>query len=306
MRRNKKVFSLLIAILFVLSNTVGTIVLGANKSADNLMIAWGMIPAFEYLGEDGEAAEAIENNDEINENLDEDENTDEEADEELDEDVDEDVDEEVDEELDEELDEEAEDPEQPLTRAPVPIDWDYSVLTFDADASFVGRYSVTDVNAVVPGVIEYDAYQVTYVANPYTTNVFPNATQIHRMNIKVPVSYDGIPFDPAEVAKSPILMYNPWGGDNGSAPPSSASVNAGGFNVRRIAMSKGWVLVEPGMRGQSHTSGSLADGDWYNYGKLPGPIVDLKAAVRYLRYGNNDILIPGDKELIFFTGSSSG
>ncbi|MDR0468809.1 MAG: hypothetical protein LBH09_02425, partial [Peptococcaceae bacterium] len=42
------------------------------------------------------------------------------------------------------------------------------------------------------------------------------------------------------------------------------------------------------------------------FGKLPGPIADQKAAIRYLRYKTNAELIPGDKDRIFVTGFSSG
>jgi len=175
-------------------------------------------------------------------------------------------------------------------------------LAFDIDAAYIGRYTVNG-NTTVPGVLVFDSYQVTYVANPTT---FPTAASIQRMNIKVPVSYDGVLFDEADIADAPMLMYNPWGMDNGSAPPSTSTVDAGNFNVKRIAMAQGWVLVEPGMRGQNATVGTVGAANYYNYGKLPYPIVDLKAAIRYLRHGNNPALIPGDEEKIIFTGFSSG
>jgi uncharacterized repeat protein (TIGR02543 family) len=72
------------------------------------------------------------------------------------------------------------------------------------------------------------------------------------------------------------------------------------------ALSEGWVVVESGMRGQNCIAEGPNGEVSYNYGKLPNPIVDLKAAIRYLRYGDNEALIPGDEELIFAMGSSSG
>jgi hypothetical protein len=176
-------------------------------------------------------------------------------------------------------------------------------LAFDAEASYLGRYSVTvtvNGHATASDLLVFDSYRVTYVKNPF---IF-NGTNISTMNIKVPVSLNGVPFE--NVNDAPILMYNPWGGDNGSAPPSSTTVDTTGFSVKRRAMAQGWVLIEPGMRGQSHYVGTIGAADYYNYGKLPWPIVDLKASIRYLRHGANASLIPGDKEKIFFTGTSSG
>ena len=174
-------------------------------------------------------------------------------------------------------------------------------LIFDSDAAFTGEYTIAG-NAVVPGSITFKTYQVTYVGNPFTDE-FPNAPNYHKMNIKVPVSYNGIAFDEASLTNAPILFYNPWGGDNGATAPDVATINN---NMKRQALAEGWVVAEPGMRGINTVSGEIGTPEYYNYGKLPNPIVDLKAALRYLRYDDNAYVIPGNKELIFAMGSSSG
>lgn len=65
------------------------------------------------------------------------------------------------------------------------------------------------------------------------------------------------------------------------------------------ALAEGFVVVIPGNRGRDCCS---AEGVYF--GKAPAMIVDLKAAVRYLRY--NSERIPGDTEKIISRGASAG
>ena len=66
-----------------------------------------------------------------------------------------------------------------------------------------------------------------------------------------------------------------------------------------LALAAGYVVVLPGCRGRDNRA---ADGAYY--GKAPAAIVDLKAAVRYLRY--NAGIIPGNVDRIVSTGVSAG
>jgi hypothetical protein len=59
------------------------------------------------------------------------------------------------------------------------------------------------------------------------------------------------------------------------------------------------VIVEPGCRGRDNKA---ADGTYY--GKAPAAIVDLKAAVRYIRH--NQGVLPGDDNWIVSAGCSAG
>jgi hypothetical protein len=66
-----------------------------------------------------------------------------------------------------------------------------------------------------------------------------------------------------------------------------------------LALAAGYVVVSPGCRGRDNKA---ADGSYY--GKAPAAIVDLKAAVRYIRH--NKGVIPGNTDWIISTGVSAG
>jgi acetyl esterase/lipase len=92
----------------------------------------------------------------------------------------------------------------------------------------------------------------------------------------------------------------PAGGPQGARGPGGPPGR--NSNVSRntdLALAAGYVLVQPGCRGRENKA---ADGA--NFGKAPAAIVDLKAAVRYLRH--NAGLLPGNPEWIVSTGVSAG
>lgn len=65
------------------------------------------------------------------------------------------------------------------------------------------------------------------------------------------------------------------------------------------ALAEGYVIVSAGTRSRSALA---ADGSYR--GKAPAPVVDAKAAIRYLRL--NDAAMPGSAERIVITGTSGG
>lgn len=65
------------------------------------------------------------------------------------------------------------------------------------------------------------------------------------------------------------------------------------------ALAAGYVVIEPGARGRT-----LKNSDGEYYGTAPAAIVDLKAAVRYIR--SNKGRIPGNVERIVSAGTSAG
>jgi hypothetical protein len=74
----------------------------------------------------------------------------------------------------------------------------------------------------------------------------------------------------------------------------------GGVSSRTdLALAAGFVVVSPGCRGRDNKA---SDGTFY--GKAPAAIVDLKAAVRYIRH--NKRIIPGNTEWIISVGCSAG
>lgn len=82
--------------------------------------------------------------------------------------------------------------------------------------------------------------------------------------------------------------------ENGGAYSSSSDTDAMG-----AALKAGYVIVSAGTRSRS----ALAADDTF-VGKAPAPVVDAKAAIRYLRL--NDAVMPGSAERIVITGTSGG
>ena len=98
---------------------------------------------------------------------------------------------------------------------------------------------------------------------------------------------------------------------SGGTPPTGASggVQAGGggqvnsaggssADNGSLALAAGYVVVAPGCRGRDN----VKNGKYY--GKAPAAIVDLKAAVRYVRHNKGKL--PGNTDQIISTGSSAG
>lgn len=165
-------------------------------------------------------------------------------------------------------------------------------LRFDKEKAYVGTYFVNG--------IRYDAYQAVYCTKPITGLIWSGekSEDFFKLNIKVPRDIsDG------KLQCARILMYNPWGGDRGQPAARADELDN---PMKEAVLRAGWVLVEPGMRGNNCFTGTPGNADFYNYAKLPRPLADLKAAIRYLRCGENARLIPGDKERIWIAGTSSG
>lgn len=135
---------------------------------------------------------------------------------------------------------------------------------------------------------------------PYVANPVDNEYQ--SLDLSVPVEVDGVAVD---ASKAPILFVVPVGGYMSASnarprgpggPPGRASRVS---SNRDLALAAGYVVVIPGCRGRDNRA---PDGAFY--GKAPAAIVDLKAAVRYLRH--NAGLIPGNPDWIVATGVSAG
>ncbi|MBD2752914.1 subtype B tannase [Spirosoma validum] len=92
-------------------------------------------------------------------------------------------------------------------------------------------------------------------------------------------------------------------GGPGGLPPMGMGGPGGNANKTSgkadLALAAGYVVVSPGCRGRDNQA---ADGTYY--GKAPAVIVDLKAAVRYVRH--NKGVIPGNVDWIVSTGVSAG
>lgn len=137
--------------------------------------------------------------------------------------------------------------------------------------------------------VTYHLYRhIAYVANPVEVNY-------ESLDVGVPVKIDDQDID---ATNAPILLIV-------NNPGYTASRNtATGLGIipsdtnGKLALAAGYVVVCPGLRGWN----LVANGTYY--GKAPAAIVDLKAAVRYIRY--NEGVMPGNSDWIISSGISGG
>ncbi len=165
--------------------------------------------------------------------------------------------------------------------------------------------------------VKYRSYKhIPYVAKPVDKDY-------QSLNISVPVKIDDKDLD---ATHAPILFEIGVGGymsvnnaQNSSRPNGGMGTPPAGMpamgmppmgnrppqgmnfgNSRAdIALAAGYVVVSPGCRGRDNKA---ADGSYY--GKAPAAIVDLKAAVRYIRH--NKGILPGNTDQIVSVGCSAG
>ncbi len=126
------------------------------------------------------------------------------------------------------------------------------------------------------------------------------------MNLYVPEAYfEGGRFGAFDARTAPIFLPNAVGGYMPALPGTlvnrmpPAPGQAALPSASAVALSRGFVVAAPGARGRTLQA---ADGRWT--GKAPAAIVDLKAAVRWLRH--NAGRLPGNAERIISNGTSAG
>ncbi len=147
--------------------------------------------------------------------------------------------------------------------------------------------------------VKYRAYRnIVYVAHP-------QSAASESMNIFIPAAYfENGTINGYTKETAPIFMPNGVGGympGKAGEPKENDPMGGGGANAVLTALSKGYVVAAPAIRGRT-TVGD--DGKTY-VGKAPAFIVDYKAAVRYLRH-NRKKLPAGDTEKIISNGTSAG
>lgn len=143
-----------------------------------------------------------------------------------------------------------------------------SGVMFDASKGVAGSISMPNGK-----VVNYTAYTKLY----YVTNVEDSTYQY--MNIFIPDGAD---------QSTPIFMPNYVGGYMAAKPQS---VNAGDASGRALA--EGYVVAIPGVRGRNSVVTNTRGESVYT-GRAPKALLDLKAAVRYLRHFDKEM--PGDAE----------
>jgi hypothetical protein len=142
--------------------------------------------------------------------------------------------------------------------------------------------------------ITYRAYEgIVYVANPVDAG--------HQsLNFYVPAQYyEGKSIGAYNAGTAPIFLPNRVGGYMPGTPGTPGLNRDNTPNSILLALLKGLVVASPGARGRT-----LQDKGGLYTGKAPACIVDLKAAVRYLRH--NDKVMPGNAERIISNGTSAG
>lgn len=161
-------------------------------------------------------------------------------------------------------------------------------LEFDAD-KFTVKTLTLDGRTVT-----YRAYEgILYASKPV-------AADYQTMNFYVPAAYcEGKSVGGYTAETAPVFLPNTVGGYMPGPPGSPGVDRRGRPNAISLALARGFVVAAPGARGRT-----LKGDDGLYIGKAPACIVDLKAAVRYLRH--NDAIMPGNAERIVSNGTSAG
>lgn len=182
-------------------------------------------------------------------------------------------------------------------------------LTFNPDKYEIQQYTQ---DGKTFSVRAYEG--IVYVKNPIEP-------QYQQMNIYIPVEYfEGKMLNGFSAQTAPIFFPNQVGGympaspsvlnpkapvkermgntlpQNANAPHQIPSSLAGNGNKNAsipMALSKGYVVASAGARGRTSSTG-----------KAPAVIIDLKSAVRYLKF--NDKIMAGDAQKIISNGTSAG
>ena len=182
-----------------------------------------------------------------------------------------------------------------------------AALAFDAS-----KY--TTVNVSVDGVpMKVRQYKVVYVAKPIrmastlttgSTVALDSPYELQSMNINVPeamvndqktalyfaVNNSGWFASPV---RNTVKEGSAFASTNTAVPAATDAPNIG------AALKAGYVVIEVGTRSRGARA---EEGSWV--GKAPAPVVDAKAAIRYLRL--NDTVMPGSAERIVMNGTSGG
>lgn len=162
-------------------------------------------------------------------------------------------------------------------------------LRFDSSKGTLGSLEMPNGEKV-----SFTAYEKLY----YVTNVEDSTYQY--LNVYIPQG---------ATHQSPIFLRTYVGGYMSSPASSPRASDATGR-----ALKEGFVVVIPGTRGRNATivadkayqkaHKGVTRGETIYTGKAPAAILDLKAAIRYLRFFDKEML--GDAEHIITDGTSAG
>ncbi len=155
------------------------------------------------------------------------------------------------------------------------------LLRFDPDKNGIEKI----IELADGKTVKCRAYENIY----YVANVVDSAYQY--LNLYIPESA----YDHHE--KVPVFLKTNVGGYRAAKAGTPSAKDATGR-----ALQEGYIVVIPGSRGSN--SQILTDNGEVYTGKAPAGLIDLKAAIRYLRY--NHAVLPGDTDCIITDGTSAG
>lgn len=131
----------------------------------------------------------------------------------------------------------------------------------------------------------------------------PLEPEYQSLNLYIPEAYfKGERIGKYNAKTAPIFLPNKVGGYMPAKPGTANETprpSGPQSNAVSMALARGFVVACPGARGRTLQA---ADGTWT--GKAPAAIVDLKAAVRWLRH--NASRMPGNTDRIVSNGTSAG
>ena len=161
-----------------------------------------------------------------------------------------------------------------------------------ADLDFSKQPHTAQTMQVNGQTVQYRAFEnIPYVKNPVEADY-------QTINIYIPEAYfNGGSINGYTADTAPIFLPNKIGGYMPAKAGVPGQKGRGGENkgadAMQLALSHGLVVASPGARGRTSPTG-----------KAPAAIVDLKAAVRYLKA--NDKTMAGDARKIISNGTSAG
>jgi hypothetical protein len=187
----------------------------------------------------------------------------------------------------------AEEPAAPVVVA----DAEDLALKFDAT-------QYTTVNVTVDGAaVKLRQYRIVYVAKPIKALLTQSNSTLTDANVYQTMIVS-VPED--KIGDQKAALYFLVNNSGWMASAVSTTITEGKAFVSTTdtdnvgaALKAGYVFINVGTRSRGIVA---EDGRWM--GKAPAPVVDAKAAIRYLRL--NDTLMPGSAERIVVTGTSGG
>ncbi len=168
------------------------------------------------------------------------------------------------------------------------LTFDHTAWQYDADNNVYYQYGVAYCGS--PETLDYETMGI-YVPGDYMEGS-DNGDGTYTCTFNYSVNIGGY-----TVEEAPIVMPVNTAGYSAQAAPTGYYYNGIGDYL-----DAGFIYVYAGCRGRNN--GYNEDGSLAYSGGAPWGVVDLKAAVRYLRL--NESLIPGSAERIFAFGHSGG